>query len=91
MQGLLGQVLQVLVASKDSLDLARERMQSVDDLSTALGKRDTILRKLECDQKQRDVLRRIRLYEESQSDATGRTTGRLTLVEATPISGPALM
>ena len=54
-------LLKASVALEHLLDLHRERMETLDDLSTALSHGQTVLGELESHHEQCDVLRSVRL------------------------------
>lgn len=57
----LGQLLDIAVKVKDSLDLTGQSVQAVDDLTSPLCEGDTIFGKLQSNHEQGDVLRGVRL------------------------------
>ena len=87
----VGKLLQRLVQFKDLLYLSRERQQPLDDLVAPRGQRDPVLGQLECHHQQCDVLGSVGLISAVSDLCTGLVKQKRTLVEATPISGPALM
>lgn len=68
-------------------------METIDDLVATFGQGDAIFRQLKSHHDERNVLGRVRLMT-TQFSFLGVYTeesNTLTLVEATPISGPALI
>src|SRR3954453_14964044 len=55
------ELLQRPILLQNFLDLARERMETIDDLIPAFGERDSVLGELESHHQEGNVLRGIRL------------------------------